>query len=364
MAPALWPQLQSNNKGGIAPSLSLSLEQAKAAVILAVKSQGIAAHFLFLWIDFLCNRNHLPSPSSSASLQSNRYLYPIITERTKHIASKNIHMPAVQSKMGLFKSLSYRSYDLGVLSFYDVWVLWISCTYAWKAPVKTTLLPFFQAHFSKNHLDIGVGTGYFPATILREAQLDDHQLALLDLSITALRKTKARVEAVAPHVRIQAIQADATVLPDRFDTTQKYDSISASLLLHCIPMSASHKIRGLVSTAQQLLSPTGVFFGATVLGTTERAFTAPSADIDWMGNHDVQFGFWGEAESATPLNFFGKALMWAYNHTRIFSNWEDEPDVFVEALEAGFQEVDSWIIGRVLFFRAQGPHHLGEDSSR
>lgn len=272
------------------------------------------------------------------------------------------NMPASHAKMGLFKSFSYKSYDLGVLSFYDLWVLWISCTYAWKAPVKTTLLPFFKAHFSKNHLDIGVGTGYFPATILKDEQPDNHQLTLLDLSTTALRKTKARVEAVAPHIRVQTIEADATDLPAGVDAKQKYDSISASLLLHCIPMPASHKIRGLVSTVQKLLSPTGVFFGATVLGTTERDFTAPSAAIDWFGDAEVHFGFRGEAESATKLNAFGKMLMWAYNRTRIFTNWEDKPDVFVEALEAGFEEVDSWVIGRVLLFRAQRPFPLGEDS--
>ncbi|KAL2107319.1 hypothetical protein VUR80DRAFT_5413 [Thermomyces stellatus] len=288
------------------------------------------------------------------------------TRQTGRLLAFNlISMSAVPSaQMGFLKSLSFRVYNLGVLSFYDVWVLWISCSYAWRAPVETTLLPFFRAHFSQNHLDIGVGTGFFPAAVLAEKQPDHHQLTLWDLSTTALRKAKARVEAVAPNVHVWTIEADATAFPAGIDTTQKYDSISASFLLHCIPMPTSQKIGGLVSTAQQLLSPTGVFYGATVLGNTARKATTPSGTIDWITDGEAPLGIRAQRESATGLNIFGRMLMWAYNLAGIFSNWGDEPDVIVEALEKGFRIIDSWIIGRVLFFRAQGPRPLGADASK
>ncbi|MBE3050309.1 class I SAM-dependent methyltransferase [Candidatus Bathyarchaeota archaeon] len=272
-------------------------------------------------------------------------------------------MSSAPLDVGFLSSLSYRCYDLGVLPLYDVMVLDINCAYAWSAPVSTTLLPFWRAHFSDNHLDIGVGSGFFPSTVLGDAESADQKLTIWDLSTTALAKTKRRVEMAAPHVVVQTIEADATALPASVDTSRKFDSISASLLLHCIPMSPEEKMRGLVATARQLLSPTGVFYGTTVLGDTARKITVPSATIDWLPGGETSFGISGEAKVATGLNLFGWAVMSFYNRAGIFTNWEDKPDVFVEALEEGFEIVDSWVIGQVLVFRARGPRAEVEGSS-
>ena len=263
---------------------------------------------------------------------------------------------------GFLESLYYRCYDFGVLPFYDMFILHVTCSRAWKAPL-TTLLPFFRAHFSDNHLDMGVGTGFFPATVLAEKEPAKQQLTLLDLSTTALAKTKRRVEAAAPHVAVRTIEADATALPAMY-SANRFDSISASLLLHCIPAPATAKMRGLVATARQLLSSGGVFYGATVLGETARKSTVPSATIDFLPGGEVSFGVTGEAESAKGLNIFGRLLMWFYNRSGIFTNWEDKPDAFVEVLEEGFEVVDSWVIGRILLFRARGPRPLGPDSPK
>jgi len=51
-------------------------------------------------------------------------------------------------------------------SIYDTWVLGISNTYFWKCPTASVLLPFFEMHMSRRHLDVGVGTGYFPSAAL------------------------------------------------------------------------------------------------------------------------------------------------------------------------------------------------------
>lgn len=273
-------------------------------------------------------------------------------------------MSSTPPKQGLLESLSYRCYDLGVLPLYDTGVLNLSCTSAWACPVSSTLLPFFRAHFSDNHLDVGVGTGFFPATVLAEKTSGDQQLTILDLSTTALEKTKRRVEAAAPHVAVRTVEADATTLPSSTDTTKKFDSMSASLLLHCIPMSAETKMRGLATTARKLLSPTGVFYGATVLGSTERIYTGPSTTIDWLPGGEASFGAAAEAQCVRGLNVLGRLLMSFYNRSGIFTNWEDKPDPFVEALEEGFEVVDSWVIGRVLLFRARGPRALGEGPSK
>lgn len=251
------------------------------------------------------------------------------------------------------RSLSYRNYDLGTLTFYDVWVLGVSCTAAWGTPLPSVLLPFFRAHFSDAHLDIGVGTGYFPATVLAEKEPDWKQaLTIWDLSTTALQTTKERVEAVAPHINVRAVEADCASIPEILDTGDKFDSISASMLIHCIPQPTAQKAAGLARTAASLLSRQGVFYGCTVLGSTTRKTTVASPTVDWLPGGEVTFN---EEASTKPLNWFGLMLMWFYNRSGIFTNWADGPDDIVQAIEGEFEVVESWVIGRVLLFRARVP---------
>ncbi len=46
---------------------------------------------------------------------------------------------------------------------YDLRVLTLSNPLIWRCPT-TRLLQFFNAHVSANHLDIGVGSGYYTLT--------------------------------------------------------------------------------------------------------------------------------------------------------------------------------------------------------
>ena len=47
------------------------------------------------------------------------------------------------------------------LKLYDWWVLGVSNRLAWGCPTKEHLLPHFLEHLGNNHLDIGVGTGFY-----------------------------------------------------------------------------------------------------------------------------------------------------------------------------------------------------------
>src|SRR5262249_21733539 len=58
---------------------------------------------------------------------------------------------------------SARYYRRLILSFYALWVLPISNPFVWRCPTKTVLVPFFRANVGRRHMDVGVGTGYFPA---------------------------------------------------------------------------------------------------------------------------------------------------------------------------------------------------------
>ena len=56
-----------------------------------------------------------------------------------------------------------------VLGIYDLWVLGISNRYAWRCSTTAVLLPFFRQHIGQRHLDVGVGTGFYPAKTMPSA---------------------------------------------------------------------------------------------------------------------------------------------------------------------------------------------------
>ena len=53
-------------------------------------------------------------------------------------------------------------YTKPILAIYDLWVLGISNRLIWKCP-SSYLLENYNQHISANHLDIGIGTGFFLA---------------------------------------------------------------------------------------------------------------------------------------------------------------------------------------------------------
>ena len=135
-------------------------------------------------------------------------------------------------------------YNSWVLNIYDIWVLGISNSYAWRCPTSTILLPFFKANFSSNHLDVGVGTGYFlaeavldkPATTDAD-NYDAQQITLVDLNSNCLSTAAARIKAAQPTLApARTVAADAfESLPlepssgnirDEGTGKEKFDSIS------------------------------------------------------------------------------------------------------------------------------------------
>ena len=73
-------------------------------------------------------------------------------------------------------------YSPRVLRTYDLFVLGLSNRLIWKCPTKK-LLAFYNEHVSGNHLDVGVGTGYFlhclPGDLNAKAAVFDHLGTLL-----------------------------------------------------------------------------------------------------------------------------------------------------------------------------------------
>ncbi|KAF7502393.1 hypothetical protein GJ744_005859 [Endocarpon pusillum] len=208
------------------------------------------------------------------------------------------------------------------LYIYDLWVLGLSSSFAWHCPVSAVLEPFFAANVGAHHLDVGVGTGYYPAVAMTAGTLQS--LTLIDLNENALQKAARRI---GHPEATRCIVADAlTPLPLVREDGQleRLDSISLMYLLHCLPGPVFRKAQ-IFSIMKMHLEDRGTLFGATILGK------------------DVRH------------NWFGQALMWAYNRVGIFDNYEDGKKDFVTALHAEFEEVEAVVVGCVLIFKASRP---------
>lgn len=150
------------------------------------------------------------------------------------------------------------------LRLYDFWVLNITNTYGWRCPTNTVLLPFFQQNLNNNHLDVGVGTGYY----LAESTVPPTtKVTLCDLNAHSLSAAEARF----------GREDTACLLHDIFKplpTEERFESISMFYLLHCLPGPTSRKT-AVFSTLKKNLTDDGVLYGATVL--------AKGVHHNWMG---------------------------------------------------------------------------------
>ncbi|TFW23859.1 methyltransferase [Duganella callida] len=205
-------------------------------------------------------------------------------------------------------------YSSLVLKVYDAWVLGFSNRFAWRCPTGTVLLPFYRRHLGGRHLDVGVGTGYY----LAHADLSAvRQLALLDLNDNSLRAAAAR----SGRADVASFQGDV-MQPLDIMRGQQYDSIALFYLLHCLPGTMATK-EAVFRHLKSLLSPDGVVYGATILGT------------------------------AAGHNGVGRYLMNLYNRKGIFGNRDDSVDSLRQALSSQFEEVTITRHGMVALFTAR-----------
>jgi SAM-dependent methyltransferase len=200
------------------------------------------------------------------------------------------------------------------LALYDAWVLGISNRYAWRCPTREVLLPFFRANVRARHLDVGVGTGYYPAKALLPA---DTQVTLLDLNPSSLEAARRRIGRAST----RTLQHDVM---KPIPGNERFDSISLFYLLHCLPGPLQAKA-AIFGNLKHNLQPGGVLFGATILGD--------------------------EADH----NGFGRKLMAVYNKKGIFGNRHDTQLGFEAHLREHFRHVTLKREGCVLLFRAAQP---------
>jgi len=207
----------------------------------------------------------------------------------------------------------HAAYSPGLLKWYDFLVLNVTNRWIWHCPTQG-LLDLYDAHVTANHLEVGVGTGFFldrcrfptPAPRLVLADLNEHCLAA----------ASHRVARYAP----------ATIHHDIFQPLPaalgKFDSIGLNYVLHCLPGDMATKALVLDHLAAAL-NPGGVLFGSTLL-------------VDGVQH-----------------SFLARRLMAHYNRVKIFDNLHDRRAHFDAALAARFRDVRIDTAGSVTRFVAR-----------
>jgi ubiquinone/menaquinone biosynthesis C-methylase UbiE len=204
-------------------------------------------------------------------------------------------------------------YSTRVLSMYDLAVIKVSNLLAWRCPAQLTL-GLYNQHISANHLEVGVGTGYyldrcrFPSSTLR--------LVLLDLNPNSLQMAVQRLQRYHPTVQL------ANVLEPLQCDAPAFDSIALNYVLHCLPgtMQSKHVV---FDNLKPWLNPEGVVFGTTILGQGLRP------------------------------NYLARKLMQLYNAKGIFSNREDNLTDLNAILKRSFRDYWTQVVGCVAFFRGR-----------
>ncbi|MEM1443240.1 MAG: class I SAM-dependent methyltransferase [Verrucomicrobiota bacterium] len=208
----------------------------------------------------------------------------------------------------------YAVYTRRNLAFYDWWVLGVSNKLIWRCPTEE-ILELYRNHLSDNHLEVGVGTGYFLEKTLPEGK---PRIALLDINRDCLEVAKRRIEDYRPEVHQENVLEPIVI------HGAGYDSIAINYLLHCLPGTLDTKAGKVMDHLVPYLHDKGTLFGSTILG----------ADIK------------------KPL--LASLLMKNYNKKGIFSNTEDSLGAVMEALSTRFKTFNVEVRGCVLLFWGKG----------
>jgi SAM-dependent methyltransferase len=196
------------------------------------------------------------------------------------------------------------------LAFYDVAILGFFSRLAWKCPAPR-ILEHYDTHVSANHLDVGVGTGYF----LDRCRFgtDSPRVALMDLSASCLEVAGARIARYDPETYRGNVLEPLTV------DAPKFDSVGMNYLLHCL--TGTIRSKGVVfEHLAALVNPGGVIFGATLL-------------------HD-----------GVPRNWMARQVMARNNRHGIFSNADDDLDGLRAVLNDHLSDVEVDVVGCVGVF--------------
>ncbi|MFZ6005465.1 MAG: class I SAM-dependent methyltransferase [Actinomycetota bacterium] len=201
-------------------------------------------------------------------------------------------------------------YTKRTLAIYDLAILGYFSRVAWRCPARR-VLDHYDRHVSMNHLDVGVGTGYF----LDRCTFAGPQprVALMDLNRSCLDVASRRIARYAPETY------EANVLEPLEVDVPRFDSVGLSYLLHCLPGSMRSKSVA-IDHLMKLVNPGGVVFGSTLL------------------------------HGGVDRNWLARKVMARNNAHGIFSNAEDDLEGLRSALTERLQDPVIEVVGCVALF--------------
>jgi SAM-dependent methyltransferase len=203
-------------------------------------------------------------------------------------------------------------YSRLLLDLYDPVVIGFVSWFVWRCP-PDPFLEGYRRNIRDRHLDVGPGTGY---CIERSGLPDGSSVTILDPNPNVLRHASQKLG----RYEVTAIEADVLKpLP----LEGRFESAAMNMVFHCLPGPLTRKALAIQNIAA-VLSPTGTFFGATILGR--------SADHSWLGHR----------------------VLTAFNRRGAFDNLDDTEDGLRQILEGSFDRVDVQLVGSAAIFSATG----------
>lgn len=198
------------------------------------------------------------------------------------------------------------------LALYDLAILGYFSRVVWRCPARR-VVAHYDSHVSANHLDVGVGTGYFLDHCRFPVTAAPPRVALLDLSTNCLDVASRRIAHLRPEVIV------ANVLEPIAYDGPPFDSVGLNYVLHCLPGDIGSKAVA-IDHLLRLANPGASVFGATLL-------------------HD-----------GVHRNWLARQVMARNNTNGIFSNAEDSLDGLRSALAARLSDVSVAVVGCVGIF--------------
>lgn len=208
-----------------------------------------------------------------------------------------------------------RIYHTLLLPFYDFLIMKVLSPYVWRCPAHL-YVDLYRKFMSRNHADIGVGTGY----VLDQCGFNagEARIALFDLQKNCLDYTAKRLGRFDPKVYQCDAMKPIRVSPDRFD------SIALGGIIHCIP--GTMKKKGMVFDAiRPLMRSDSQVFGYTIL------------------NRGIK------------KTISSRIVYFALQRLKIINGIEDSAAELTLELKKRFQFTDIRVVGCIAIFSAASP---------
>ncbi|MCP2258874.1 Methyltransferase domain-containing protein [Streptoalloteichus tenebrarius] len=206
------------------------------------------------------------------------------------------------------------------LPLYDLSVFWGTTPLFWRCSPRT-LRDWYTRNVGARHLEVGVGSGYFPSRC--SFPVSTPEITLLDLNQNCLDYTATRLARHRPQ-RVRANVLEPFPLP-----AGAFDSVCMNFLLHCVPGDLREK--GVAFRhAATVVRPGGVVFGSTVLS------------------------------SGVPVSAPTRAMLKVLNWRGIFHNDRDDLQDLRDQLATHFADHEVVVEGCVAMFRAWTAEDSGD----